>query len=171
MTLMQAITWGGSAVAILLASTYLLPRQVQIERTATIAASAPQILALAASTEGYQSFNPYKNSDPNIIIKPFGPASGVGAGFEFQSKDGNGTSVVTAVTDSSVEYQIDLGSMGKPTQVIKVVPSGTGSTVTWTMNSDMGMNPIGRVIGLFLDGMIGKSFETGFANMAKIKFN
>lgn len=171
MTLMQAVTWGGAGVAVLLASTYLLPRNVQIERTATIAAPAAQILALAASTEGYQSFNPYKNSDPNIIIKPFGPASGVGAGFEFKSKDGNGTSVVTAVTDSSVEYQIDLGSMGKPTQVIKVVPSGTGSTVTWTMNSDMGMNPIGRVIGLFLDGMIGKSFETGFANLAKLKFN
>jgi Polyketide cyclase / dehydrase and lipid transport len=171
MTLMQAITWGGATVAVLLAGTYLLPRHVQVERSATISASAGQILALAASTEGYQSFNPYKTKDANLKIKPFGPASGVGAGFEFESKDGKGTSVVTAVTDSTVEYQIDLGSMGKPKQVLKVTPTGAGSTVTWTMHSDMGMNPIGRVVGLFLDGMLGKTFETGLANLANLKFS
>ncbi len=171
MTLMQTITWGGATVAVLLAGTYLLPRHVQVERTATIAAPAAQILALAASNEGYQSFNPYKNSDPNLKIKLFGPASGVGSGFDFESKDGKGRSIVTAVTDSTVEYEIDLGPMGKPKQILKVVPSANGSIVTWTMHSDMGMNPIGRVVGLFLDGMIGKTFETGFANMAKLKFN
>jgi Polyketide cyclase / dehydrase and lipid transport len=171
MTLMQVVTWGGATVAVLLAGTYLLPRHVQVERSATIAASADQIIAMAASTEGYQKFNPYKNSDPNLKIKPFGPASGVGAGFEFESKDGKGSSVVTAVTAESVEYQIDLGSMGKPKQILKVVPAGSASKVTWTMQSDMGVNPIGRVVGLFLDGMIGKTFETGFANMAKLQFN
>ncbi len=171
MTLMQAVTWGGATIAVLLAGTYLLPRHVQVERSATIAASADQIIALAASTEGYQKFNPYKNSDPNLKISPFGPASGVGAGFEFDSKDGKGTSVVTAVNADSVEYLIDLGSMGKPKQILKVVPEGSGSKVTWIMQSDMGMNPIGRVVGLFLDGMLGKTFETGFANLAKVDFS
>jgi hypothetical protein len=35
------------------------------------------------------------------------------------------------------------------------------------MNADMGFNPIGRVMGLFMDGMQGPIFDTGLANLNK----
>jgi hypothetical protein len=165
MTLTSIFGFGIGAVALLAAGTMLLPRHVVVERTANIKADAAKIIELAASYEGYQKINPYKNSDPNLKTEPFGPASGLGSGFKFNSKDGSGTSTVSAVTANAVTYAIDLGSMGKPTMIIAVAPEGDKTKVTWRMEADMGMNPIGRVIGLFLDGMMGKTYEQGLKNI------
>ncbi len=166
MTLTQIALWGGAAIVTLTAGTFLLPRHVQVERTAKVAAEPSAILALAASNDGYQKFNPYKTMDPNLKIELFGPQTGVGSGFKFDGKDGKGTSTVTAVTADRIEYLIDLGSMGQPKQTLKATATSGGSDVVWTMDADMGMNPIGRVVGLFLDGMMGKTLETGLANLS-----
>jgi hypothetical protein len=168
MTLTSILGYGVGAIALLAAGTMLLPRHVVVERTANIKAEPAKIIELAASYEGYQKFNPYKNSDPNLKTEPFGPASGVGSGFKFSSKDGSGTSTVSAVTASAVTYAIDLGSMGKPTMIISTSADGDKTKVTWRMEADMGMNPIGRVIGLFLDGMMGKTYEQGLKNLESV---
>ena len=37
--------------------------------------------------------------------------------------------------------------------------------VVWLMNGDMGSNPLLRWMTLFVDGMVGKDFEAGLANL------
>jgi hypothetical protein len=165
MSLLSILAYGAGAVVVLAAGTLLLPRHVSVERVATIQGDPAKIIAMAASNEGYQLFNPYKTQDANLKIELFGPASGVGSGFKFASKDGTGSQVVTAVDSTSVSYAIDLGSMGKPNSKISVAADGVKTKVTWRTDMDMGMNPIGRVIGLFLDGMLGKTYETGLKNI------
>jgi hypothetical protein len=165
MTLLQILAASGAAVAVLAASTLLLPRQVHVERQALIDADARAVLALAASGEGYQRFNPYRFTDPDLSITLFGPASGVGSGFHFAGKDGKGSQTVAAITGDAVHYQIDLGPMGKPLQTIRAEPKDGGAHVTWSMQADMGFNPIGRVMGLFMDRMVGPTFERGLANL------
>jgi Polyketide cyclase / dehydrase and lipid transport len=161
MSILSYVGYGAGVIAILAAGTMLLPRNVRVERVATIAAAPADVIAIASSAESYQSFNPYKKMDPAFKYEAFGPASGVGSGFKFDSKDGKGQAVVTKVAADRVEYALDLGSMGKPNQTIMVVPDGTGSKVTWAMDADMGYNPIGRIMGLFLDGMIGPNHASG----------
>ena len=157
-----------AAIVAILLATYLLPRTVVVTRTAYVAAKPADILARAASTDGFQTFNPYCTTDPDLKITPFGPASGVDAGFRFEGKEGKGTQTITAVTDTSVTYLIDLGAMGKPVQVIAAKPSKEGSEVTWSVTSDMGMNPIFRVFGLFMDRMLGKTYELGLKNLKAV---
>jgi hypothetical protein len=161
MSIMSYVGYGAGALAILAAGTMLLPRNVRVERIASVAAAPADIIAIASSAESYQTFNPYKKADPGFKYEVFGPASGVGSGFKFDSKDGKGQAVVTKVAPDRVEYALDLGAMGKPNQTIMAVADGAGSKVTWAMDADMGYNPIGRVMGLFLDGMIGKNHESG----------
>ena len=153
--------YGAGVIAILAAGTMLLPRNVRVERVATISAPPADIIAIASSAESYQKFNPYKKADAGFKYEVFGPATGVGSGFKFDSKDGKGQAVVTKVGADRVEYALDLGAMGKPNQTILVTPDGAGSKVSWALDADMGYNPIGRVMGLFLDGMIGKNHESG----------
>lgn len=45
---------------------------------------------------------------------------------------------------------------------------GEATVVTWYMDSDMGWNPIGRIFGLFMDGMLGPDFEKGLADIKKV---
>ena len=153
-------------VLALSAATLALPRHVTVERSAQMEAAPAAVLSLAASNAGFQTFNPYKSTDPDLKIALFGPSSGVGSGFAFDGKDGVGTQTVTSVDAHHVVYDIDLGAMGRPVQSIEAVASDTGTRVTWTTQSDLGFNPVFRVFGLFMDGMMGPTMELGLANLA-----
>ena len=69
------------------------------------------------------------------------------------------------VTDRSITYNIDMGAMGQPKQIVEVRPNAGGSAVEWRMEADLGRNPIARVFGLFMDGMIGKTLDQGLSNL------
>jgi hypothetical protein len=155
-------------LAALLLIALLLPRKVVVSRSADVAMSPEEVIAQVASTQGFQSVNPYCTTDPELKITPFGPAAGVGSGFRFEGKEGKGTQTVTAVTATSVTHLIDLGAMGKPVQTIAAEATDTGSRVTWTVTSDMGFNPVFRIFGLFMDRMLGKTYELGLKNMATL---
>lgn len=156
---------GGCLLVVAVIGTFFLPRHIHIERQATLAGTPQAVIALAASNRGYQKFNPYLSTDPDLKISLFGPQRGVGSGFRFDGKEGKGRQTVAAVTENSVRYDIDLGAMGKPTQKIVAEARPEGTRVVWSMDADLGMNPIARVVGLFMDGMIGKTFERGLSNL------
>jgi hypothetical protein len=104
----------------------------------------------------------------------FGPASGVGSSFSFQSRDGADQQTVVAVEPNQVTFDLDLGPLGQPTQAISAVAVDGRAQVIWSMDRDkdkdmnLGMNPVFRVMGIFMDGMIGPSFEPGLANIADV---
>jgi Polyketide cyclase / dehydrase and lipid transport len=157
------------AVGVIAIVPFLLPSSKTVQRSGFVNATPGQVFAAASSTAGYQIFNPYRDMDAKLKITPFGPQSGVGAGFAFDGKDGKGTSTIAAVKDNeSVTYQIDLGFMGKPVQTISLSPENGGTRVNWAVTSNFGWNPMGRVFGLFMDGMLGPHYELGLRNMARI---
>ena len=159
-----------TAGAVILSATivpFALPRHISVERSATVAASPQDVLALAGSNAGYQQFNPYSEADPALQISLFGPEDGVGSGFHFKGKDGEGTQTVAQLSESEVVFDIDLGAFGQPKQSITATPTAEGTLVTWRMQSDAGFNPVFRVFGLFMDGMMGPVFERGLENIGK----
>ena len=168
MKIKKIAAYTACAFAALTAATQALPRHVSIERSATINAAPEAVIELASSNSGYQAFNPYKDLDPDLRIEMFGPTSGVGSGFSFESKDGAGQQTVAAVTADQVTFALDLGPLGQPTQAISAVTVDGATEVTWTMDMDLGMNPVFRVMGLFMDRMIGPNFELGLANIADV---
>ena len=165
MTIAYTIIAIVAAVALI---TLLLPRNVIVTREANVAMRPEEVIARVASTQGFQTFNPYCTTDPDLKITPFGPADGVGSGFRFAGKEGKGTQTVTAVTPTRVTHLIDLGAMGKPVQTIQAKATENGAQVTWTVASDMGFNPIFRIFGLFMDRMLGKTYELGLKNIAAL---
>ena len=157
------------AVGVIVVAPFLLPSSKTVERSALVKASPEALFATLSSTAGYQTINPYKDLDAKLKVTPFGPEAGVGSGFAFESKDGKGTSTISAVEpNKSVTYQIDLGFMGKPVQVITLTPENGGTRVSWAVTSKFGFNPMGRVFGLFMDGMLGPHYELGLKNMDRI---
>ncbi|MEO9823229.1 MAG: SRPBCC family protein [Paracoccaceae bacterium] len=168
MNFKKIATYTACGVAALAVATLALPRHVSIERTAVMNAAPEAVIALAASNTGYQAFNPYKDLDPNLRVEMFGPRTGVGSGFAFESKDGAGRQTIASVTEDQVVFDLDLGPLGQPTQAISAVVINGTTEVTWSMNMDLGINPVFRVMGLFMDDMIGPNFELGLANIADV---
>lgn len=165
MTIFQILTIGASAAALVAAGSLILPGKVRVERQAIIDATSEQVVALASSNAGYQRFNPFRTADPDLRITPFGPASGIGSGFHFDGKGGKGSQTVADMTSTSVRYQIDMGPMGQPVQTITTSPTQEGLLVTWSMDADLGINPVKRIFGLFMDRMIGNTLQQGLANL------
>lgn len=162
--IIAAVTVGALTLISLL--PLALPRHVHVERQAVLDASPSKLTALIASTEGYQTFNPFKDDDPNLAITPIGPAAGVGSGFRFEGTGGTGTQTVAKIDDTQVVMSIDMGAMGKPTQTFAFQAQGNSTQVTWSMDADLGYNPIARVFGLFMDSQVGPVFERGLANLS-----
>ncbi|MEM6731077.1 MAG: SRPBCC family protein [Myxococcota bacterium] len=143
-----------------------LPTRTRVERTTAIEASPESIYALLSSNSGFQRFNPYCDTDPELRIELYGPQRGVGSAFRFAGKEGRGTQTITAVDENrSVTMEIDLGMMGRPTQQFLLAPSQGGTEVTWRVDMDFGLNLFGRLFGLFANSYLGKIYERGLGNL------
>ncbi|MEL6735660.1 MAG: SRPBCC family protein [Pseudomonadota bacterium] len=164
-------TWIGigiAAVALVAVAPFALPGTVEVERSAVVQAQPDAIYKLLSSNSGFQTFNPYKDTDPDLKIELSGPAEGVGSTFRFEGKEGKGTQTITSLeTNRVVAMQIDLGAMGKPLQRFTLSPQDGGTKVVWNVTMNFGMNPIGRVMGLFMDGMMGPVYDRGLDNLSK----
>lgn len=168
MTISTAYLAGGLILAAIIAIPFALPASKTVERTATISADQQTLYAMIASPKDYQKFNPYRDTDPNLKIEFLDTEQGIGAGFSFNGKEGKGTQTITALEENTkVTMLIDLGPMGKPVQTFTLSPTESGTRVVWSTKSEFGMNPIGRVFGLFLDNMLGETYERGLKNMEK----
>ena len=109
--------------------------------------------------------------DPEMRIDYSGPESGTGARWRWQSKsEGDGMMTFTATEPARrVAFDLYFPDFGTTSQgELNFVPDGNATRVTWTMNGDMGRNPLFRWMALGADSMVGKDFEAGLANLKTV---
>jgi len=157
------------AVLIVLAIVGLmLPRRASVARSTTIARPASLVYATVNSFQLFPKWSPWQNLDPNMHQTTEGPREGVGAKLVWSGNDkvGSGSQVITASTpDQSVASDVDLGKMGVAKSALALVPDGPATQVTWTLEVDLGTNPVSRYFGLMMDRMIGKDYESGLRQL------
>ncbi len=155
-------------VLVLAATAFLLPREVRIERSAEIAAPPAAVFPQVNSLKSFTAWSPWQAMDPAMTQSFEGPEAGVGARMAWASKVvGDGTQeIVASEPDRRVENRLTFSGMPPSTAVFALEPAGSGTKVTWTLMSDMGLNPAARWMGvLFLDRWVGADFERGLASL------
>jgi len=160
--------WVGLLLIVAIAAAYMLPRNVHVERSATIAAPRATVFTLLNSYKQFNRWSPWFELDPEARYTYEGPGAGVGAKLSWVGNEqtlGSGSQVITASEPyEKVAADVDFGQGGGPAkQVYTLTAEGAGTKVSWSMDVDLGMNPIGRYFGLGVEGMIGKDFEKGLA--------
>ncbi len=156
-------------VVVVVGAAYLLPRNVHVERSAVI--EAPQAPAFAL-VNGYRMFNkwsPWSDLDPNAQYTYEGPESGVGAKMTWSGDPktiGSGSwEIVESRPHNLVKTALDLGNQGTAMAQFALEPEGAATRVTWSVDLDMGMSPVGRYMGMMMDGMIGPHYAKGLASL------
>lgn len=163
------LTIGGAALAVIAVVPFLLPAKARVERSAVVAAAPEAVFPLINSSAGFNRFNPFRDRDPNLRISYSGPTEGQGASFSWQGREGSGSQTISSIEDGRrVVMQLDLGAMGRPVQSFTLEPAQSGTRVTWSLDADFGLNPVARVIGLFMDGMLGPIYVLGLENLSKV---
>jgi effector-binding domain-containing protein len=160
-----------SLVVLLIAAAavgLVLPRHARVERSVVIDRPASLIFATVNSFQLFPRWSPWQDLDPNMHQSAEGPRDGVGAKLVWSGNDkvGSGTQLITgAVPDRSVASDLDFGGMGVAKSLLTLTADGAATRVTWTLDIDMGANPIGHYVGLTMDRMIGPDFARGLSNL------
>lgn len=155
-------------VVLLVVGAYLLPRVVHVERTVVINASAEEIFPLVNDYARFNDWSPWAHRDPDAIYEFSDVTSGVGAEMRWSGNAQVGTGrqeITLSEPYSRIETWLDFGAQGTAEAFFTFEPVDGGTEVTWGFDSDMGMNPIGRYMGLMMDTWVGGDYETGLNNL------
>ncbi|HEV7915113.1 MAG TPA: SRPBCC family protein [Albitalea sp.] len=158
--------------ALLLIGGALLPSKFTVARSAVIDAPPDKVYALVASPRQWTQWSVWNRRDPAMKVDYAGPDSGTGAKWNWQSKSqGDGSMTFTAAEPPRrVAYELYFPDFGTTSAGdLALSPEGSnGTRITWTMNGDMGKNPLFHWMALFADDMVGKDFEGGLANLKAV---
>jgi uncharacterized protein YndB with AHSA1/START domain len=165
----KRILIGAIALLLLFAAVGLaLPSRFRIERSVTIAAPAEKVYPLIAAPAEWKRWTAWNQRDPKMQTEYAGPATGVGARWSWRSEaEGNGAMEFTeAVPGQRLTYRLTFPDLGmQSTGQLRLEPHGTGVRVSWSNEGDMGVSPVNRWFGLFMDRLVGPDFEAGLANL------
>ena len=156
-------------VALFFVTALFLPQAAHVERSMTTTASPATVYGLVDGFKRFNEWSPWASLDPATKYTYSGPKTGVGARMEWASTNpdvGNGSQEVIAVEPGQrVTHKLDFGMDNPTTSTISLVPEGTGTRVTWTLDTDFSGSLIGRYFGLALDRMVGPDYEKGLAQL------
>ena len=158
-------------VLLLVVVAFFLPRDYRVARSLVIAAPADAVLAPVAELTGWKKWSAWHERDPQMKLSFSPQTTGVGAWSAWESKnEGNGKMTITEQTPSEVVYHLEFPDQGLAmTGWLEVFPESAGRVrVDWVTTGDLGMNPMNRWFGLFLDKFIGTDFARGLANLKKL---
>lgn len=157
---------------VVFAGALLLPRRVHVERSATIARPLCTVYALVDGFGRQREWSPWAARDPAMVQELTGPARGVGAKMSWRSdveEVGSGEQEVTEARPCQyVQTALRFDGMGESTVRFVLAPGEGGTRVVWSIDRDMGFNPIARVMGVMFDQWIGPDFEDGLARMSAL---
>ena len=134
-----------------------------------INAKPEAVLAQVADLHSWKGWGAWQERDPQMKITYSPQAGGVGSWSAWESKsEGNGKMTITEISASKVTYRLEFPDMGmQSTGTMEVAAVAGGVRLLWVDSGDLGLNPMNRWVGLFLDKMIGPDFERGLANLKR----
>lgn len=154
--------------AVIVVGGLLLPSTFTVERSVDIAAPADKVYGLIEDPREWKRWTVWNRRDPAMTMSYSGPPSGAGAGWAWQSAtEGSGSMKFTAAEPGRrIAYELHFPDFDSTsTGDLRLAPAGSGTRVTWTMNGNMGANPVFKWFVLFMDRMVGPDFDAGLKNL------
>jgi len=148
-----------------------LPSTVHVERSTVIDAPPATVFALVNGFALFNSWSPWFEMDPEARYSYEGPAFGPGAKMSWVSDDprvGAGSQEITISTPfERVEIHDDFGGQTAETS-FDMEKVESGARTTWTFDTDLGWDLIGRYRGLMLETWVGDSYESGLKKLKEL---
>lgn len=148
---------------------FLLPGKVHVERRLLVSSSQKNIFDQVNTVKNWINWTPWLQSETSIISDFSGPESGVGARFSWHNIDksiGKGSvTIISSASPDSLEVILDYAEKGKSTGKFIFLREGHNTTVIYSLESVLGVNPITRWFGLVSDYLVGPDLEKSLVNL------
>jgi len=159
-------------IAIVLGLAATKPDSFQVQRSASVQAPPEKVVGLIDDFHNWGSWSPWEKLDPAMKKTFSGAGSGKGSRYAWEgnSKVGAGRMEILDATPSKVTVKLDFLKPFETHNLAEftLAPQGQATQVTWAMR---GPSPfVSKIMQVFvsMDGLIGKDFETGLANMKSV---
>ncbi|MBY0425218.1 MAG: SRPBCC family protein [Cytophagales bacterium] len=158
----------GVVIGIFLLVAAFLPTEYTVSRSTEIAKPADSVYAVVSDFTTFTSWSPWAEMEPTAVVTLSGPLKEVGSKYAWVgTTTGQGSMTISALEPGKSITQ-DLAFLvpfeSKSTVYWSFEPTATGTKTTWTIK---GPNPypVGRIMGLMMDGMMGKDFDRGLVKL------
>ena len=143
-----------------------------VARSIEIDAAPDAIFPYVNSLKATQEWSPWLERDPNVQLTYNDVEAGDGAAMEWssdvQSVGSGRQEIIESNENESVVTALDFGDMGLAQAKFLLAEASGATTVTWTLDTDMGAGPIGRWMGLMMDSWVGADYEQGLQNLKSL---
>lgn len=159
-----------AVIGLLIIVAYLLPRNLHLERSIKVDAPVSATYGLVNNLKEWERWSPWYLRDKSMETNYSDVNVGEGAWYKWKSESqGSGIMTITkTIPNDTIGTSLEFEGEGLSGAGFKFKPEADGHTVTWTMDSDLGFNPIARYFGLMLDSWVGKDYEIGLGNLKNL---
>lgn len=148
---------------------WFLPQQVKLNREITIEAPVRVVYNQVNDFHNWEKWAVWSQVDPMMQVEYEHMGMGQGAVYRWSSNKesvGNGSMTITdAFPLDSILIDLDFGEQGLAKAPFYFTADGQSTKVKWSFETDLGMNPVHRWMGLLFEGMIGPDYEKGLENL------
>lgn len=151
---------------LLIVVSFFLPSEWRVERSTTIEASVEEIFPYLNNLKNWADWIPW--DDPTMVRTYEGPEEGVGAISQWRSERWNAglVEIEKSIPDHFVGYSVTMGGGEFYLECsFELSPSGAYAEVSWSCWGEVGRHPIGKLLALGFDSMMGSDLEAGLANL------
>jgi hypothetical protein len=156
------------ALIALVGGAYMLPQALHIERSTVIARPAAAVFPYINSLHKANEWSPWADYDPNVKMSYSGAEEGQGAKMSWSGNDkvGTGSQEITqSVLNRKVASDLKFGAQAPAKAALTLTTTDAGTKVVWSLDIDLGNNPIARYVGTTLDAKVGADYERGLAKL------
>ena len=147
------------------------PSHIHVERNATILQKQKVVYNYVRNFKNWNSWSPWYQLDTAANYSYVGSELGIGDEFKWESvleEVGKGIITITDVLpDSVIKQDWNFMEKGIAKSTFRFFPEKNGTKVFWQFDVEAGTNPLYRIMGGFMDAMLGKDFEKGLASLKK----
>ncbi len=159
-------------LVVLVIISFFLPKHVHVERTMVMNAAPEVVFNQVNTLKNWEKWSVWDRKDTTMQKKYEGPEAGINAKFSWDSqnkdlKTGSMT-IKSSAPNDSISIELVFGERTPSIATFHFFKDDKGTKVIWSMDMDMGMNPVAKYFGLMMDKMIGPDFDKGLANIKDI---
>jgi len=173
--MLRTIALGLLALLVLAAGLgFMMPGQWHVERSIVVHASPPTVFRLVNDLQRWEDWSWWNAAvDPSLrrSFQRGAPTAGVGAAMSWTGDEiGEGRLTITeSVPDRLLRYDLALERDSLQTRgAITLEPQPGGVKVVWTDDGELGMNPLLRLMGPWVEHAVGEDFERGLAGLKRV---
>jgi len=161
-----------AVLVILVVIGFLLPRQRHVERSVLIDAPPSVVFSQINGFTHFNDWSPWVAVMPDAEYTLEGPEFGVGSKMSWSAtapRPETGSQTIVASTPyERVDIELDFGGKGSAQSTYLLHEADGGTKLTWSFDTDFGINLLGRYWGLLLDRQLGPLYAQGLTNLKRI---